>query len=270
MTLAPVRRVLAALTQLALLLPFCSFADCHGQGRVELTGLELYGSEVSLLLLPGTLVAIALLFRPMPTRWVAPMEGLGAVGAALGLGGTFLAVLWAPEWAPSLALQVGIPSPMAGFVVAETAWSFLWLAALGAAFMSLRGPQDPEGTADRTLVVLSFAPFLLLGIAGFVDVELAEEPSGWIPPPDLLLIVFVLFVLPFLPAGIGRTRVERHRPWGYLGLAFALAGATVLAAQASLGFLMVGSAFAIYALVRALKGGSGNTTSLNPTGPPGM
>lgn len=217
------RRVLAALTQLALVLPFVVIEDCQTHARTTQTGLQLAAAGGGAWFLLPAIVAVLLVWRPVGADRLIG-EGLRGFGAAVAaystLGALFTRLFDSPE-------------PRVGFYVIFGAWLVIWGTCIA------RGFRRPFGWA---YAVIAATP----GFIG-VAVQLADGSIGDAVAVLVTTLILVVPLLPLFGALEGRARMF---VWTALaGLAFA---SGVLALEEGLVFTAVGMAAAVYAVWRAL------------------
>lgn len=217
------RRVLAALTQLALVLPFVVIEDCQSHARSSQTGLQAVAENPGWFVLP-LLVAGLLLWRPIGAdRPVG--ESLRAFGTAVAAFSTVGALF---------SRLFDNPQPQAGFFVILGAWVVLWTSCVA------RGFRPPFGWAYAAIAATP-------GVIG-IAVQLHDGATG-----DALgvLVTTLILVVPLLP--LFGALEGRSRPIAWIGLAALSFTSGILALPEGLPFTGIGIAAAIYAVWRALN-----------------
>lgn len=217
------RRVLAALTQLALVLPFVVVEDCQSHVRSSQTGLQLVMANPAWFVIP-VVVAGLLLWRPVgadrPTG-----ESLRAFGAAVAGFSTVGALF---------SRLFDNPQPQAGFFVILGSWVVLWGTCIA------RGFRPPFGWA---YAVIAATP----GVIG-IAVQLTDGSVGDAVGVLVTTLILVVPLLPLFGALEGRARVI-----AWIGLAALSFTSGILALPEGLAFTGIGIAAAIYAVWRALN-----------------
>jgi hypothetical protein len=221
---APLRRILAALSQLALLLPFVLLKNCSTHRVTSLTGVEVVTRGGAPWLLLTTVLAALFLWRPVsPVRAIGePVRALGALLGAVTVVAALLYVGGADD-----------TSPRVGAALSFGAWAALWITALAVGF------RPPFGGALGPLVATPG----LIGAA----VGLARRDASLVLGSLITTAVVVVPLLPLFGALRGRAR---SAAW-WIAAALALGGG-VVAYPEGVAFTLVGVSAALLGAWRAL------------------
>ena len=160
------RRLLAVLTQLAMVLPFVTVTSCGNDRTVSTFRLfDMLLTENWWV--PTLSSAIALLFIVWPVaRDAAVGDALRAVMAGVAVGATVLSLV-------IFSLFAGSSDLRSGFWITMTSWIGIWLACLARALPAAR---REAGQADRVLLGLVAGLPVLLGVELLADGD--QDPLG--------------------------------------------------------------------------------------------
>lgn len=222
--MALLRRLLAALSQLALLLPFVMLRDCSTHRVTTLTGVEVIARGGAPWLLLSTALAAFFLWRPVPAvRAIG--EPLRALAALLAAASVVTALLYVGGSSDT--------SPRVGAALSFGAWAALWISCLAV------GLRPPFGGALGPL----FATPGFIGVA----VGLARRDRSIVLTSLIATAVVVVPLLPLFGALRGRARAAA---W-WIAAAIALGGGAI-AYPEGVGFTLIGVAAALFGARRAL------------------
>lgn len=184
------RRLLAVLTQLAMVLPFVTVTSCGNDRTVSTFRLfDMLLTENWWV--PTLSSAIALLFIVWPVaRDAAVGDALRAVMAGVAVGATVLSLV-------IFSLFAGSSDLRSGFWITMTSWIGIWLACLARALPAAR---REAGQADRVLLGLVAGLPVLLGVELLADGD--QDPLGTL----LAVSLAGAFLVPVASLAVAITR----------------------------------------------------------------
>ncbi len=241
--MAPLRRILAAITQLAMLLPFVTVSSCTDPPReTTLSVIDLYTTENWWI--PALTSAMALLFLGWPVgRDAAVGDAVRAVGAGCAAGATLLCLVL-------LSLFEGSADPRSGFWLTIAGWVGVWIACLSTALPATR--KEP-GRADPVLVAL------VAGLPALLAVEMVSQGGEELLDTLAAVAALAVFLIPVASLAVVVSRrdsrsaapvVSRTLVAAALGLAWLTLGGGAF--EVSAAFPFVGAAGAAVAFARVV------------------